>query len=277
MPAGTHGAELRPGASQSKQEPAREIRKSPQLRANAANTERDVVGGVCEAEGIRQIARILRRSETEEMWVFLPRAHGASECQWHEIGREERSESDGSYVRIDMAYVKMLIAENEAVHFFHFHPLKYFECASQAGCPREAASAAAFDARWITDLLYSMPSPSDVHFMMELTSRFNRRHGGRGTIRHSVVTPYGVVEYGLTDAGLAKYDAERHGRSGGLYITWVMASALADERLEAVARDHAGSIVESIRRLAQTLNTANLRVVHRPLAGAAEHTRAAPE
>lgn len=258
------GADSRGSASGPGVEPARQIKYSPHLLANTSNTERYVVDGVCEHQGIREIAQILKRSDFEEMWAFLPRAHGTQGCQWHEIGREEKSEKDSAYLRVDMAYLEALMAENTEIHVVHFHPLKYFECAANTGCPQEAAAGATgpVDKQWITDLVFSMPSPSDVHFMMDVSSRFNRRHQGRGTIRHMVVTPYGVVDYGLTDKGLAKFDAERHTRSEGLYITWVVASGLADDRLELIAKDHPGGIIAAVRKLAQTLNTENLRVVH---------------
>jgi len=247
-------------------EPDRQIRHLPQLRANASNTERYVVSGVCEREGVRQMAQILKRAEFEEMWAFLPRAHGTAICEWHEIGREERSASDSASLRVDMAYLEKLMRENAEIHVFHFHPLRYFECAARARCPRQAPAgrAGTFDRRWIADLVFSMPSPSDVHFMMDVTSRFYRGRAGGGTIRHKVVTPHGVVDYGLTEQGLAKFDAERNSRSEGLYITWVVASALDDERVEWVIREQPRSIVAGVRRLAQTLNTEFLRVSYVP-------------
>jgi hypothetical protein len=259
-------ADTRRSLSGAVAESVREIRYSPNLRANLSNAERYVVKGVCERQGLREIARILRRSGFEEMWAFLPRAHGAQDCQWHEIGREEKSESDRSYLRVDMGYLVELMAENTEIHLIHFHPLKYFECADRGDCPKQMAAGhtGAADKRWITDLVYSMPSPSDVHFMMDVTSRFFRRHQGQGKIRHSVVTPYGVVDYGLTDKGLAKYDSERNGRSEGLYITWVVASALDDDRVTLIVKENPLSIRAAVRRLAQTLNTEFLRVVHTP-------------
>jgi hypothetical protein len=252
----------RPAAS----EPAREIRFSPSLRANPTNTVRHVVSGVCEAEGLRQIARLLERSPFEEMWAFLPRARTGGACQWHEIGRDEKAMSRGAYLRVDMAYLETLMAENTEVHLYHFHPLRYFACAADASCRRvRTGRRKDLDPRWVTDLVYSMPSPSDVHFMMDTTSRFQRRHRGRGTIRHGVVTPHGVVRYGLTEQGLAKFEAERHSRSEGLYIVWVVGSALADERLEQVLRESPGSLEAAVRRLAQTLNTGFLWVAYSPL------------
>lgn len=269
------GADSRRSASGSGVELARQIKYSLHLLANNSNTERYVVNGMCEPLGVLEISQILKRSDFEEMWAFLPRARGTQDCQWHEIGREEKSESDSANVRVDRAYLDELMAENTEIHLYHFHPLRYFECAAHAGCPQRAAArqAGSFDERWITDLVFSMPSPSDVHFMMDVTSHFYRRHQGRGTIKHKVVTPYGVVDYGLTDKGLAKFDAERHSRSEGLYITWVVASGLANDRVELVVKDHPGSIIAAVRRLAQTLNTEYLRVVHSTFAWAEEHTR----
>lgn len=244
----------------------RQVRYLPHLRANFSNAERYVVKGVCERQGIRQISRILRESYVEEMWAFLPRARGTRDCEWHEIGRQETSEHDMSNLRVDMGYLAEIMADNTEIYLLHFHPLKYFECAARRDCRKQAAAGgtAAFDRRWITDLVFSMPSPSDVHFMMDVTSRFFRRHQGRGKIRHGVVTPYGVVDYGLTDKGLARYDSERHGRSEGLYVAWVVASALDNDHVERIVRDNPRSISAAVQRLARALNTEFLRVVHSP-------------
>jgi hypothetical protein len=253
-----------PAGAGSGAEPVRPISYLPQLRANASNAVRDVVNGVCEREGVRQISQILKRSDFEEMWVFLPRANGTRQCQWHEIGRGERSAGDSARLRVDMEYLKTLMAANTELQIYHFHPLKFFECASRTDCSGATApvETASFDRRWITDLVFSMPSPSDVHFMMDVTARFHRRYQRMGTMKHKVVTPYGVVNYGLTDAGLVRYEAERFGRSEGLYITWVAASRLADEHVEGVIRERPGSIIAAVRRLAQTLNTQYLWVSH---------------
>jgi hypothetical protein len=258
------GADGRPAGAGSGAEPVRPISYVSQLRANGSNAVRDVVNGVCEREGVRQILLILKRSDVEEMWAFLPRASGAGQCQWHEIGREEKSDGDGARLRVDMEYLRKLMAVNTELHIYHFHPLKYFECASHADCSGATppVKTGVFDRRWISDLVFSMPSPSDVHFMMDVTARFHRRYQRMGTIKHKVVTPYGVVTYGLTDAGLARFEAERFGRSEGLYITWVAASRLAEEHVEAVIRERPGSIMAAVRRLAQTLNTQYLWVSH---------------
>jgi hypothetical protein len=156
------------------------------------------------------------------------------------------------------------MAANTELHVYHFHPLKYFECASHADCSGATSpvETGLFDRRWVTDLVFSMPSPSDVHFMMDLTARFHETYQPGGAIKHKVVTPYGVVSYGLTDEGLARFKAERFGRSEGLYITWVSASRLADEHVEGVIKKRPGSIMAVVRRLAQTLNTQYLWVSH---------------
>lgn len=240
-------------------EPAREAKYSTRLHANSSNVERHVVRGVCERDGLRQIARILQRSEVEEMWAFLPQA-----CQWHEIGRDERSGATRSTLRVDMDYLAGLMADHADIHLVHFHPMRYFECAAQADCPKRMGRPAVPDKRWITDLVYSMPSPSDVMFMMNVTSRFHRRHQPHGTIRHKVVTPYGVVDYGLTAEGLARYDSERNGRSQGRYIPMVMASALDDDSVEQAVKDSPRSINDAVPHLARSLNTRFLRLTHTP-------------
>jgi hypothetical protein len=259
QPAAAHGPAH--GAAAPTAEPARPSSYSTTLRANSSNTERYIVKGLCERDGIRQIARILQRSEVEEMWAFLPH-----ECQWHEIGREEKSEDAKSYLRVDMDYLAGLMAAHADIHLVHFHPARYFECATRPDCPKRAraARAAMPDKRWISDLVYSMPSPSDVLFMMNVTSRFHRNHHPHGTIAHKVVTPYGVVDYGLTAAGLARYDSERNGRSQGIYIPMVMASALDDDRVEQVVKENPRSIGAAVPRLARSLNTEFLRVGHTP-------------
>ena len=258
-PAAAHGPAH--GSSAPTVEPARVETYSTYLRANSSNAERYIVKGLCERDGIRQIARILQHSEVEEMWAFLPR-----ECQWHEIGREEKSEAAKSYLRVDMDYLAGLMAANSDIHLVHFHPARYFECAARADCPKRARGgrAAMPDKRWITDLVYSMPSPSDVLFMMNVTSRFYRSHHAHGTILHKVVTPYGVVDYGLTAQGLARYESERNGRSQGIYIPMVMASALDDDRVEQVVKENPRSISAAVPRLARSLNTEFLRVEHAP-------------
>lgn len=246
-------------------EPVREVQYSTYLRTNSSTSARYVVKGVCEREGLRQISHLLRRSEVEEMWALLPRANGTRECQWHEIGRDEKSEADRSYLQVDMGYLAELMARNTEVQLVHFHPLRYFECAARADCPKKApAGRAASAKRWLMDLVFSMPSPSDVHFMMNLTSRFARLHQGAGKIAHKVVTPYGVVDYGLTEQGLARFDSEQHGRSGGMYITMVMASALDDDRIEAVVKENPRDIGAAVQKLARSLNTKFLRVEHTP-------------
>lgn len=252
-----------PGA-ESKTEGFRPVSYSSQLEVNISNTERYVVTGVCERQGVHQISQILKHSDFEEMWAFLPRANGSGECQWHEIGRAEKSGENSAHLRVDLEYLGELMAANAEIHLYHLHPLKYFDCAVRPDCSRAMmpGRTGAFDRRWIADMVFSMPSPSDIHFMMEQTSRFYRRYQRAGTIKHKVVTPYGVVNYGLTDAGLHKFEVERYGRSEGLYITWVAASRLADDRVEKIIKESEGSIMAGVRRLSQTLNTRYLWVSH---------------
>ncbi len=83
------------------------------------------------------------------MWAYLPRSQPSGSCQWHEVGRNEQSGTDEAYVDVDWAYVEMLMAENSAVHLYHFHPLAFFDYAKASPSDRRDKS---FD-RNITEYL----------------------------------------------------------------------------------------------------------------------------
>jgi hypothetical protein len=46
-----------------------------------------------------------------------------------------------------------------------------------------------------------MPSAEDIYFMMDVSWEFDQRRDDDGRIVNSVVTPYGVLSYALTNAG----------------------------------------------------------------------------
>lgn len=239
----------------------RPVRIVTSLAVNASNTERLVAVGICEDEGVREIGVLLTRSKIEELWAFLPEAPSSEPCQWHEVGRNEHSADDGAYVDVDWTYLESLMAENLAVHLYHFHPLAFFDYAkSRASGEKERPLSTAL----VTDLKFSMPSPADIHFMMEITSRFHRYHPSAGNIENSVVTPYGIVEYGLTDAGRVKYESDKDARTQGLYIKYVAASALDDGGLEKIIARHSGDMTSAINELVEVLNSRYLKLTFTP-------------
>ncbi|MDX1433163.1 MAG: hypothetical protein R3286_12015 [Gammaproteobacteria bacterium] len=246
--------------------PARPVQIVDTLATNASNVTRFVVNGLCEAEGVAAIEQLVRRSTTEEMWVFIP-GSGDAVCQWHELGDNESSGTDAAYVRVDRAYLGELMRSHAELHLYHYHPLAYFDCLADAGCREGAADvarAAGPDPRLISDIRFAMPSPSDIHFMMEATSRFHELRPRDATVEHWVITPYGRVRYGLTEAGRARFDADKDSRSQGLYITWVAADALTDESIATFIAAHPGDVAAALGRLTRSLNTANLHVIHEP-------------
>ena len=241
----------------------RPIRVVESLRVNASNSDRNVAHDKCEDEGIREITDLLRQSSIEEMWAFLPRGQPSGSCQWHEVGRDEQSGSDQANVDVDWEYLEALMKENQAVYLYHFHPLAFFDYAKASPSRRGDES---IRRQIIYDLKFSMPSPADIHFMMEITFRFYQRQPPGGDIRNRVVTPYGIVDYALTEAGRVKYESDKDARTQGLYIKYVAASALDDGSIEMIVAEEPGDIARSMKRLVATLNTKYLRVTLFPIA-----------
>lgn len=237
--------------------PDRPVQLVPRLEINAENAKRFVTHGKCEREGIREIAALLTGSRIEELWAFLPVGPASGACEWHEIGRNERSGSDQAYVDVDWEYLDALMRVNDRVHLYHFHPLAYFDFTNRSASGVRGTST---EAAMVTDLKFAMPSPADIHFMMEITSRFRGYRPRGGEIVNRVVTPYGVVDYALTDAGRAKYETDKDARTQGLYIKYVAASALEDESIRAIVKRHSGDMAISMQELVERLNTRYLRI-----------------
>ena len=240
----------------------RPIRIVARLGVNTLNAQRFVAYGKCEHEGVREITTLLAHSKVEELWAYLPRGQPSDSCQWHEIGRNEHSGTDNAYVDVDWAYLETLMAENSSVYLYHFHPLTFFGYAIASPSDKREES---FEGAIVADLRFSMPSPADIHFMMEITSRFHQYHPRGGDIRNSVVTPYGIVDYALTEAGRTKYESDKDARTQGLYIKYVAASALGDESIEAIIDQNSSDIALSMKELVEVLNTQYLRLVFSPL------------
>jgi hypothetical protein len=210
------------------------------------------------------------------MWAYLPGASGSGE--WHEIGRDEVSDLQEAFVGVDWGYLETLMAQNSRLTLYHFHPLSYFECSAHAPCAArlEALEETAFrDERLISDIKFSMPSPADVHFMMEITWQFYQLHPRGGAIEHRVVTPHGIVDYAVTEAGFAKYASDRGARTQGLYIKWVAASKLADDSIQSIIDSSPSNITDALALVVESLNTPYLRVTSIPFAQAEKGIRSA--
>ena len=247
----------------------RPIRIVDQLLVNASNEQRLVTLTLGEAEGIAQIRELMNRSPVEELWVFLADSSGGDAGRWVEIGGEIRSESELSSVGVDWTYLSKLIERFGDIDVYHFHPLSYFErCGCEQGCKEFALPMSVMDlsaSGLINNLKFAMPSPGDIHFMMEPLWRFERAHPVFGSMRHRLVSPYGVVEYGLTTSGKARYAENRNTRMEGLYIKQVAANALSDENIAVLAAEYPHDLGMSVKELAKSMSGNHLRVELLPL------------
>jgi hypothetical protein len=242
----------------------RPIRVVDQLLVNPSNEERLVTLSGGEAEGITRIQELMRRSPVEELWVFLAESGGGDAGRWVEIGGTIRSETELSSVGVDWAYFDLLIHRFSHINVYHFHPLSYFErCASGIRCNEFGVPMSVEDLSadgLINNLRFSMPSPGDIHFMMESSWRFERVHPRAGSMRHRLISPYGVIEYALTASGKARYAENRSTRMEGLYIKQLAANALSDENIGTRAAEFSHDLGMSVKALADSMSGDHLRV-----------------
>ncbi len=117
-----------------------------------------------------------------------------------------------------------------------------------------------------------MPSAEDIYFMMDVSWEFDRRRHGEGKISSKVITPYGVLDYALTDAGENKFFEERSLRTGGLYIKLTAANALLDNRIDSIIKQNGRSVREALEQLVRSLNSKYIRVTHTPLPMTSNHS-----
>lgn len=120
----------------------------------------------------------------------------------------------------------------------------------------------------ISNLRYSMPSPSDIVFMMDVSREFDTHHQGRGRMRHRVVTPYGIVDYSLTAEGKERLKDDgmegEKGRYGfDTYIRTRVSYTLSD--IEAIVGEDPTDMRKALKRLARRLSNEYLRVIFTPL------------
>lgn len=235
------------------------------LVVNTSDLERTVAEDKCESQGIREIAKLMKSERFEELWVFLPK-----KCKWIEIGRHVTSGPDEATIKVDRTYLAKVMVEHDELHLYHFHPLAYFErCSDKSNCdqlPLPIIAGQISEKGLISNLRYAMPSPEDIYFMMDVSWEFDKRRRGDGTVVNRVVTPYGIVDYALTNEGRERFEMERSLRTGGLYIKLVAANALFDENIDSIIKKSPKDVKEALKQLVQSLNTDYLRVTYRPFA-----------
>ncbi|MFQ5994537.1 MAG: hypothetical protein ACE5K1_05540 [Acidiferrobacterales bacterium] len=236
--------------------PQRPLKPVSKLIVNTTNTERTIASDKCELEGIQDIIELMKHSSYEEMWVYLPKT-----CQWIEIGINEKAGDEAASVNIDRAFLTQVLIQSSLADLYHFHPLAYFrKCSEAALCGSRSLTRDEL----ISNLRYAMPSPEDIYFMMDITWQFDQVQSAHGRMRHRVVTPYGIVEFALTETGKEKFALDRDLRTAGLYIKLVAANALVDDNIESIVGDHPNAS-EALASLVENLNSTHLRVTHAPL------------
>lgn len=249
--------------------PALPFKQVDQLLINTSNRYRLVVEDKCEAAGVSELLQLLKVSRFEEMWAFVPADERGGRCTWYELGREVVAAGNEATVRVDRDFLTSLMRRHDELRLYHFHPLVYFErCANRRDCnafglpirPEQIAQA-----RLIDNLRYTMPSPEDVYFMMDVTWQFDQERAGTGKLINRVATPYGIVGYALTQAGKERFADDRHLRTAGLYIKLVAANALVDENIGDIIARNPDSVEDALRKLVQKLNSRYLRVYYIPL------------
>lgn len=215
----------------------------------------------------------MEQSTIEVMHVYIPDQESPHECQWVEIGKGGYGGGvEEATVEVDRKYLSRLMKEHTTLHLYHFHPLVYFEkCRSEMSCGKISvpmSPAQLSEDGLISNFRYSMPSPSDIAFMMDVSREFDKHHHGGGRVRHRVITPYGIVDYSLTTEGKRRLEDDglegEKGRYGfDTYIRTRVSYTLSD--IDAVAGEEPTDMRKALKRLAGRLSNEYLHVIFTPL------------
>lgn len=239
-----------------------------------SSLERTIAENQCESQGIQRIVESVKSSNFETMWVYIPEAESPTKCQWIEIGQGEYGgDAAAAIVKVKRGYLAKLMAAHTQLHLYHSHPLDYFEqCEDTNSCGEFSVPMTTdklSEKGLISNLRYSMPSPNDVAFMMEVTREFEEHRADGGKIRNRVVTPYGIVDYSLTEEGkrrLRKVGMEgKEGRWGfDTYIRTRLSYGLTDGDLRSNIHTNPGDITRALEQLAESLSNRYLQLTYTP-------------
>ncbi|MFQ5847300.1 MAG: hypothetical protein ACE5IQ_06435 [Candidatus Methylomirabilales bacterium] len=235
-----------------------------------ADAGRAIPENACESAGLQRIIALMRRSHFEVMLVYIPDDGNPGQCQWIEIGRGEYGDrAEDVSVDVDREYLAQLMRDHHRLHLYHYHPLVYFEqCTDDVICKRPTGPTnmrGGFEKALISNVRYSMPSPIDIAFMMDISREFDEYHHGGGKIRNRVVTPYGIVEYSLTEEGKDRLESDgmegEAGRFGfDTYMKTRISYALSD--VGAILEKHPNDMRRALGHVARGLSNEYLRVTY---------------
>ncbi|MBL4726300.1 MAG: hypothetical protein JKY83_06435 [Rhizobiaceae bacterium] len=149
--------------------------------------------------GVSQIASLLRRTNYEEQWAFIPTAN-----LWLEIGKNEISTGEDSSVELDFEYLKSIAGIYDEIHILHFHPSSYYKQGIWADSQFDVNFPAKdLQGDEVTPIGLALPSSADVASTVQMVELLSDAHP-ETKLKFTVVSPHGQVSYGPTKIGKQK-------------------------------------------------------------------------
>ncbi|MBW2982069.1 hypothetical protein KY343_04265 [Candidatus Woesearchaeota archaeon] len=199
-----------------------------------------------EEEGIQDIRKLIKTSDLEEGWVYLPEKE-----LWFETRIKQRIEESNGLMhrrlKSDIGLCTKLMKENNTLISYHFHlgryeeELREYENRLSNPLLKEGFKASVI-------AMKTIPSSKDLYFMIMLSLVCNKENPN-GKISSKVCSPEGIVEYSLTEEG------KRYFREKDVYETKkIIEEKHSRAKLLSAASDFTVSSQERINQLVDLLN-----------------------
>jgi hypothetical protein len=249
---------------------ARPLARESSFRVNSANAVRAVIVR-SESSGVSEIATLALEARLEEAWAYLP-----DHALWVEIGENERDLGDSAEVEIDSAYLTLLIAAFGGVHIYHFHPRHLFAVGAAADAVNPLSTLATSLAPGALGMIaHALAGPTDVATSVQIAA-LSTRIAPQARVQHFVLSPYGVVSYGLTTQGLRRVGANRGPLRDDFALHVVLSAwiALSADNIAKTVRKLANPTIEDvILSLCAQLSGRDYEVLFQPFADQAAWAR----
>jgi len=242
------------------------------LVVDPSRLEETMAENDCESEGTQRMLELMRNSKFEVMRVYLPGAGSSDNCEWVDIGHAQyANRAEEAIVKVDREYLSHLMAKHSRLHIYHFHPSAYFtKCTDKITCgglPVPTTPDKTSEDALISNLRYSMPSPNDIAFMMDISRQFDQHGHVREIMRHRVITPYGIADYSLTKQGMERLKNQgmegEKGRFGfDTYIKVRISYALLE--IGEIIKRNPHDILGTLKELAGKLSNEYVIVTYTP-------------
>jgi len=122
---------------------------------------------------------------------------------WIEIGKNESVTNLDSEFEVDTDYLKEIVRLYHSVAIFHFHPAGFYSRIRRHEPYPIDFPAGSIEHDRLQPVGFALPSPDDVVSPIEL-SRMLTADNPAAHISYAVVSPYGIIAYGLTAVGLKR-------------------------------------------------------------------------